>query len=191
MDRYYKTFSVIWLQSLFCRLEINKNKITSNIPIKLNIEINVILFCIYAVSAVLLRIKYLCCNDKFKFYIILYFYIDKNDIEQMRMLDDCIIRRTLFDTCVRVKLLLKYVIFILPDFWVIPPRAVLTTTARVPDTAVRILEYRNHSFFYVFQKFRLSGTGGVAYALHERSCIPILPITVAKATSFRHLSWDY
>ena len=49
MDRDCKTFSVIWLGSLFYRLVNNRDRITNNIDIKLNTEINVILFCIYAV----------------------------------------------------------------------------------------------------------------------------------------------
>ena len=82
MARDCKTFSIMWLQSLFYRLVNNQERLPNNIDIILNTEINIILFCIYAVSAVLSGIKYdMCCNDNLSFYL---YFNDMLNLDYMR-----------------------------------------------------------------------------------------------------------
>ena len=86
MDWHYEMFSVIWLQSLFYRLVNNEYRITNNIDIILNTEISIILFCIYAVSAVLSGIKYdTCSNDILNFYLYFNYKLNLDYIQKCQI----------------------------------------------------------------------------------------------------------
>ena len=70
------------ITKIFYRLVENQERITNNIDIILNTEMNIILFCIYAVSAVLSGIKYdMCCNNNLSFHL---YFNYKLNLDHMR-----------------------------------------------------------------------------------------------------------